>query len=157
MDRAARPDLFRASAATGSVAASARAAGFAPKTAWNRRARLPGFARAMDEAREDADLALEFQLSVEAQNGQGDDYRAGGEPGVDNAQAMRTLTFRENRRRGRHAPNRAKPPDIEAVAEKIERKVRAMKRRRRAEPRDGPPSAGRPTGAGAGAARPDPS
>jgi hypothetical protein len=42
--------------ATGSVAASARAAGFTPKSAWNRRERLPGFARAMDEAREDADL-----------------------------------------------------------------------------------------------------
>src|SRR5687767_1518127 len=67
--------------ATGSVAASARAAGFTPKSAWNRRERLPGFARAMDEAREDADLALEFQLSVQAQGGPGDDYRAEPEPG----------------------------------------------------------------------------
>jgi hypothetical protein len=41
--------------ATGSVAASARAAGFTPKSAWNRRDRLPGFAAAMDEAREEAD------------------------------------------------------------------------------------------------------
>jgi hypothetical protein len=57
--------------ATGCVAASARAAGFTPKSAWNRRDRLPGFAPAMDEAREDADLALEFQLSVEAERGRG--------------------------------------------------------------------------------------
>ncbi len=116
--------------ATGSVAASARAAGFTPKSAWNRRDRLPGFARAMDEAREDADLALEFQLSVQAQGGKGDDYRAGAEPGVDPEQAMRTLSFRENRKRGRHKPRRAKPPGIEAVVEKIERKVRAIKRHR---------------------------
>jgi hypothetical protein len=116
--------------ATGSVAASARAAGFTPKSAWNRRERLPGFARAMDEAREDADLALEFQLMVEAEHKRGDDYRAGAEPGVDFGQAMRTLAFRENRRRGRHSPRRARPPGIEQVAEKIERKVRAVKRQR---------------------------
>lgn len=117
--------------ATGSVAASARAAGFTPKSAWNRRDRLPGFARAMDEAREDADLALEFQLTVQAQRDKGDDYRAGSEPGVPAEQAIRTLSFRENRKRGKHSPRRAKPPSIEAVAEKIERLVRAVKRHRK--------------------------
>ncbi|HEX8238341.1 MAG TPA: hypothetical protein VF574_01220 [Allosphingosinicella sp.] len=116
--------------ATGSVAASARAAGFTPKSAWNRRDRLPGFARAMDEAREDADLALEFQLSVQAQRNRGDDYRPEGEPGVTADQGMRTLSFRENRRRGKHSPRRAKPPAIEAVTEKIERKARAIRRHR---------------------------
>ena len=115
--------------ATGSVAASARAAGFTPKSAWNRRERLPGFARAMDEAREDADLALEFQLSVQAQRQRGDDF-AGPGAGVDAEQAMRTLSFRENRKRGRHSPRRPKPPEIEAVAERIERKVRAIERHR---------------------------
>lgn len=120
--------------ATGSVAASARAAGFTPKSAWNRRERLPGFARAMDEAREDADLALEFQLSVQAHRDKGDDYRAGTEPGVPAEQAMRTLSFRENRKRGKHSPRRAKPPDMEAVTEKIERLVRAVKRRREGKP-----------------------
>lgn len=116
--------------ATGSVAASARAAGFTPKSAWNRRDRLPGFARAMEEAREDADLALEFQLSVQALGGRGDDYRDGAEPGVPAEQAIRTLSFRENRKRGKHSPRRANPPSIEAVTEKIERKVRAIKRHR---------------------------
>lgn len=135
--------------ATGSVAASARAAGFTPKSAWNRRDRLPGFARAMDEAREDADLALEFQLAAQAQGDRGDDYRPSGdgdpsqmavptesgpEPRVDADQAMRTLSFRENRKRGRHSRRRAKPPDIEAVTEKIERLVRAVKRHREGKP-----------------------
>ena len=120
--------------ATGSVAASARAAGFTPKSAWNRRDRLPGFARAMDEAREDADLALEFQLCVQAQRGKGDDYRADTEPDVPAEQAIRTLRFRENRKRGKHSPRRAKPPDIEAVTEKVERVVRAVKRHREGKP-----------------------
>jgi hypothetical protein len=128
------PIFFAHLRATGSVGASARAAGFTAKTAWNRRDRLPGFARAMDEAREDADLALEFQLSAEAQRNKGDDYRPDGAPGVSAEQAMRTLSFRENRKRGKHRPRRAKPPDIEAVAEKIERKVRAIKRHRERKP-----------------------
>ncbi|HEX9965068.1 MAG TPA: hypothetical protein VGB04_08800 [Allosphingosinicella sp.] len=64
----------------------------------------------MDEAREDADLELELQLAVKAPGRRGDDYRAG--PGVDPEQAMRTLTFRLNRRRGLHSPRRAKPPAI---------------------------------------------
>lgn len=116
--------------ATGNVAASARAAGFAPKTAWIRRERLPGFARAMDEAREDADLGLEFRLSVLAHGHKGDDYRPEGEPDISGEQALRTLNFCEDRKRGKHSPRRAKPPSIEAVAEKIERKVRAIKRHR---------------------------
>ena len=79
----------------------------------------------MDEAREDADLALEYQLSVEAQRGKGDDYRPGGVPAVSAEQAMRTLSFRQNRKRGKHGPRRAKPPSIEAVRAKVERLVRA--------------------------------
>lgn len=88
----------------------------------------------MDEAREDADLALEFRLSALAQGGRGHDYRPEGEAGVPADQAMRTLSFRANRNRGRHSPRRAKPPSIEAVAEKIERKVRAIKRHREGKP-----------------------
>ena len=115
--------------ATGSVAASARAAGFTPKTAWNRRDRLPGFARAMDEARDDADLELLFQLTGHAQAERGDDFD-GPRSGFDAEQAMRTLTFRDNRRRGKHAPRRRPPPAIEAVAERIDHLVRAVKRQR---------------------------
>lgn len=123
--------------ATGSVAASARAAGFTPKSAWNRRDRLAGFAKAMDEAREDADLALEFQLSAQAWRGRGDDHRPATEPGVSAEQAFRILSFRENRRRGKHKPRRAKPPSIEAVTAKIERKARAIRRKREDEAQDG--------------------
>lgn len=115
--------------ATGSVAASARAAGFTPKSAWNRRDRLPGFARAMDEARDDADLKLLFQLAAQAQGRRGDDF-AGPGARFDADQAMRTLTFRASRRLGKHAPRRPPPPSIEAVAGRIDRLVRAIKRPR---------------------------
>ena len=110
--------------ATGNIAASARAAGFTRKSAYDRRDRLPGFARAMDEARDDADLALEFQLMAEAQGG--GDKRSP----ADREQAMRTVRFRENRRRGRHAPRRKAPPAIEQVAGRIAKLARAIKRQR---------------------------
>lgn len=54
---------------TGNISASARAAGFTPKSAWNRREALPGFARAWDAAMEDAEIALEFRLLHEAAEG----------------------------------------------------------------------------------------
>jgi hypothetical protein len=114
--------------ATGCVAASARAAGFTPKSAWNRRDRLSGFAAAMDEARDEADLELLFQLAAHAQAKRGDDF-ASSEAPFDPDQAMRALTYRDNRRRGKHAPRR-RPPPIEAVAERIDRLVRAIKRKR---------------------------
>ncbi|HEX6374877.1 MAG TPA: hypothetical protein VFZ91_04070 [Allosphingosinicella sp.] len=121
--------------ATNNVAASARAAGFTPKTAWNRRERLPRFARAMDAARDDADMALEFRLMALAQGQMGDDYGDGTEASFDAEQAMRTLTFRDNRRRGKHAPRRRPPPTIEAVAGRIHRLVRAIRRQREKKPR----------------------
>lgn len=119
--------------ATGNIAASARAAGFTPKSAWNRRERLPGFAQAMDEAREDADMALQFQLMGQTQGKRGDDFDGTG-AGIDSYQAMRTLTFRANRKLGRHSPRRRPPPAIEAVAARIERLVRAVRHQRRAKP-----------------------
>lgn len=114
--------------ATNNVAASARAAGFTPKSAWNRRERLAGFARAMDEARDHADMALEFRLMGDAANGSDPQAKA------EREQAMRTLSFRENRRQGRHAPRRRPPPAIEQVAERIVRMVRAIKQHRNKEP-----------------------
>ena len=125
-------------AATGNVAVSARAAGFTPKTAWNQRRARPGFARAWDAAIEDAEIELEFRLLVEA----GDPDRIPArieperpvEPGTgeegrfDHEQAMRLLTLRHGRRTGRTQAPRAKPPDREAVAARIERGVRAIRR-----------------------------
>jgi hypothetical protein len=115
--------------ATGSVAAAARAAGFTPKSAWNRRERLPGFARAMDEAREDADLELLFQLAVGAHAGRGDDFD-GAQSGADAEQAMRILTFRANRSLGKHSPRGKPPPSPEAVNARVERLARAVVRKR---------------------------
>lgn len=115
--------------ATGSVAASARAAGFTPKSAWNRRDRLPGFAAAMDEAREEADLELLFQLAAHAEGKRGDDFDGPSTP-FDAEQAMRTISFRDNRKRGRHSPRRRPPPSIEAVTDRVVRLARAIKRKR---------------------------
>jgi len=55
--------------ATGNVAGSARAAGFTAKSAWNRRARLPAFARGWDAAMAEAEIRLEQELVAEALNG----------------------------------------------------------------------------------------
>ncbi|HEX8621140.1 MAG TPA: hypothetical protein VF718_04150 [Allosphingosinicella sp.] len=114
---------------TGSVAASARAAGFTPKSAWNRRERLAGFAAAMDEAREEADLELLFRLAAHAEGKRGDDY-AGPEGGFDPDRAMRMLSFRDNRKRGGHSPRRRRPPSIEAVTDRVVRLAQAIERQR---------------------------
>lgn len=55
--------------ATGNVAASARAAGFTAKSAYNRRERRPAFARAWDEALDEAELRLETRVLEEALKG----------------------------------------------------------------------------------------
>jgi hypothetical protein len=51
--------------ATGCIAGSARRTGFTPKTAWNRRDRVPSFARAWDEALEESQVRLRCKM-VEA-------------------------------------------------------------------------------------------
>lgn len=111
---------------TGNVAAAARAAGFTPKSAWNRRDRLAGFSQAMDEAREEADLELLFRLAAHAGSKRGDDFEP--PPRFDPEQAMRALSFRDNRGRGKHSPRLRPAPSIEAVGERIERLVRAVRR-----------------------------
>ena len=57
---------------TGNISASARAAGFTPKSAWNRRERLPGFARAWDEALTESEMHLEGELAATALRGGAD-------------------------------------------------------------------------------------
>ncbi len=54
---------------TGNVTASAKAAGFTAKSAWNRRERLPSFARAWEAALEEAEYRLEAQLAAEILDG----------------------------------------------------------------------------------------
>jgi hypothetical protein len=91
------------------VAASARAAGFTLKSAWNRRERLPSFAAAMDEALAESEGNLQSRLTAEAINGTaGMDYDAQ-TPALAAAQrqrldvdlALRLLTWRERRARER--------------------------------------------------------
>jgi hypothetical protein len=90
---------------TGNVSASARAAGFTPKSAWNRRERLPSFARAWDAALDEAQPHLDGRLVAEALKG-----TWGMEPGAFEAPeaetfdvdlALRLLTHWEKRRRAR--------------------------------------------------------
>ena len=57
---------------TGNISASARAAGFTPKSAWNRRERLPGFARAWDEALAESEVHLEGELAATVLRGGAD-------------------------------------------------------------------------------------
>jgi hypothetical protein len=83
----------------------------------------------MDEAREEADLELLFQLAAHAQGKRGDDFD-GPEGRFDPDQAMRTIRFRDNRKRGRHSPRGGPPPSIEAVTERVVRLARAVKRQR---------------------------
>lgn len=55
--------------ATGNATAAARAAGFTPKSAYNRRARMPAFARAWDAALDEAVVRLEERMLAQALNG----------------------------------------------------------------------------------------
>ena len=54
---------------TGNVTASAKAAGFTAKSAWNRRERMLSFARAWDSALEEAENRLEGRLVAEVLDG----------------------------------------------------------------------------------------
>jgi hypothetical protein len=55
--------------ATANVTHSAEAAGFTKKSAYNRRKRMPGFARAWDETLAAAEPELATRRRAEAQNG----------------------------------------------------------------------------------------
>ena len=140
---------------SGCVRSAARAVGFNENTVWQRRRAWPGFAAALEEMLEEAELALEFRLAAHASNvvaGVGAPAEAGdgqeperfvscddpsAAPAADGRSfdveaAFRFLKWREEKRRGekRRAP-RAKPPSIEEVTEKIVRRVEAIKRHRR--------------------------
>jgi hypothetical protein len=88
--------------ATGNVARSARAAGFTPKTAYNRRERLPSFARAWEAALDDSEPRLESRVTAEMLKGtwgmEDGVYEPGEPESFDVDQALRLLTWRENRR-----------------------------------------------------------
>ena len=140
--------------ACGNVRAAAHAVGFSESAIWQRRRQWPAFAQMLEEMLDEAELALEFRIASMGSNvAAGDGYApeaesACGAPtpspslqgrGIEGATpqpfdpdfAMRFLKWREERRRGRGrwAP-RAKPPSLEAVTEKLVRRVEAIKRHR---------------------------
>ncbi len=118
----------------GNVEASARAVGFAGTDIFRRRRQWPGFARRMDEALEEADVRLEFRLACHGNIVPTD----GGNAPVDCPEvpfdpefALRYLKWRQEKKAGRGRRGRVpEPPSIEAVTEKIIRKVEAIKRHR---------------------------
>lgn len=123
----------------GNVAASARAAGVSHEAVWKRRREWPAFARRMEGALDEAEVALEFRVAclgtnwTEEAEGEGPDAAAEGDREAtaefDPELALRFLKWREEKRRGRSAATAALP-SAEAVRERIIRKVQAVKRHR---------------------------
>jgi len=88
--------------ATGNVAYAARATGFTPKTAYNRRDRLSAFARMWEQMLDEAQPRLDARLTAEALKGdwtfRGEIEEPGEPETFDVDQALRLLTWREKRR-----------------------------------------------------------
>jgi len=119
-------------AATGNAKASARAAGFSAKAAQDRRRRWPGFARAWEEAMQDAEIRLEYRLVSGALNGFGEaapdhDSFEEAEP-FDPWLAMWILKYRDGRRAGTWRVQSPRPVPFEEVCESISRKIDAIER-----------------------------
>ncbi len=128
----------------GNVAAATRLVGFSESAIWERRRKWPAFARRMEEALEDAEIALEFRVACMGNN-VGAGPRHEGDAGQDGAAeeasgagvpfdpefALRFLKWREEKRRGGGRRGRVpREPSIDEVTEKIIRKVEAIKRHR---------------------------
>jgi hypothetical protein len=98
--------------ATGNVVASARAAGFTKKAAYDRRARMPSFARAWDSALDEAENWLQWRLIEEAEKGTPAMERGAGEAASEEAEnkpfdpwlALWLLKYWEGQRSGRIRP-----------------------------------------------------
>ncbi len=134
----------------GNIEASARAVGFAGTDICRRRRQWPGFARRMEDALEEADVRLEFRLACHGNVVSPDGVPAGDCPEVpfDPDFALRYLKWRQEKKAGRGRRGRVpEPPSIEAVTEKIVKRVQAIKRHRE---RGGlPPAADNREGEGA--------
>ena len=123
----------------GNLSASARAAGFTLSTVLERRRRWPAFAQRIEEALEDAELALEFRLAAIGNDVAEEEAGEGSEPCArrdefDREFALRFLKWREEKRRG-GAGGRARPPirvepTIEEVRGEVERRLAALRRQR---------------------------
>jgi hypothetical protein len=120
--------------ATGNFSASARAVGFQPASVIERTRKWAAFARACEEALEDASVALDYALVAYAHAL----LRAPGEPpdqeeevGFDPERAIRILAFLDSRRQGRTGRGRRKGPPgrtFEQACESILGKIEAIER-----------------------------
>jgi hypothetical protein len=128
----------------GNFAAAARAIGFSESSATQRRHKWPDLARRIEEALEEADLAIEFRLAHEANDVRAFDHEAddgeapddtspatGRDSTFDRDFALRYLKWRQEKKAGRGRRGRVpEPPSLEAVTEKIVRKVEAIRKHR---------------------------
>ncbi|MEA3016545.1 MAG: hypothetical protein QOI38_1267 [Sphingomonadales bacterium] len=121
--------FFAELAGSGNVSASAQAAGFSGKAAWERARKVPAFRDRLAAAKQDATERLEFHLIEEGTN------LLRGESGAKrDPQLAMWLVKREDQRRAgtlkRGAAAWRRAPSIEEVTENIVRKVEAIKRHR---------------------------
>jgi hypothetical protein len=138
--------FFATLAATGNIAASARAVGFSKSCIDHRRRNVPGFAEKLEQALEDAEVEIEFRLAAEVR-GAAVEAGAGAKelgtvtsncPRFDIDAAIRFLKWREEKRRGGGRRGRVpREPSPDAVDEKILRKVAAIARQRAREEGNG--------------------
>ena len=123
--------------ATGQFTASAIAIGFSPSTLYRRVHRWPEFARRCAEARDEADVELDYKLVSRAHalmRGPGE-ARLDGEEEVpfDPEAAMRILNFLDRRKAGRVGSRRRRGPPERAFEEAVESilaKIEAIERHR---------------------------
>ncbi len=117
---------------TGNASASARAAGFTPKSAWNRKARITSFARAWEEAMEEAEIRLEMRLLKEAADGTPAQY-----PGAYQARepedfdpwlAMWMLNWHDGRRSGRIRGSVARRTTFDEAIGMLAKEIRTVRR-----------------------------
>lgn len=126
--------FFATLAMCGNIAASARAVGFSQSCVDQRRRKWPDFARRMEEVLDDAEVEIEFRVAAEVRGKRG--AAADGEPAAEDGPldidaAMRFLKWRQEKKAGRGRRGRVpEPPSIEAVTEKIVKRVEAIRKHR---------------------------
>jgi hypothetical protein len=126
--------FFATLAVCGNIAASARAVGFSQSCVDQRRRKWPDFAQRLEETLDDAEVEIEFRVAAEVrgQSSAAADGEKAIEPGpLDLDAAMRFLKWRQEKKAGRGRRGRVPaPPSIDAVTEKIVKRVKAIKRHR---------------------------
>ena len=123
-------------ARTGNFSAAARAVGFSQTQIRARRRKWSAFAERIDQALEDAEVALEFRLFAAANDvlggaGEGE-AGEGRETPFDPYFALSFLKWREQRKRGGGQRGRClrREPTIEEVRDEIFQRIMALKRER---------------------------